>query len=36
MKKIRTKLFETVTSRVKETALRFDANVKVIYRLIKF
>lgn len=30
MKKIRTKLFETVTSRVKETVQRFDPNAEVI------
>jgi predicted nucleotidyltransferase len=30
MRKVRTKLFETVTSKVKETALRFDPNAEVI------
>jgi uncharacterized protein len=30
MKKIHTKLFEIVTSKVKETALRFDPNAEVI------
>jgi predicted nucleotidyltransferase len=30
MRKIRTKLFETVTQKVKETALRFDPNAEVI------